>query len=84
MATEEDRIKVPERSKHSHVEKALAKASRDGKWHKLLTDMGMTSAEQTARGYNVTGAKWVFGYTLDSNSDGSGDIVSTLWVRYQG
>jgi hypothetical protein len=84
MASNEDRIKVPDRSKHSHVEKALAKAPRDGSWHILIQDMGMTSAEQTARGYNVTGAKWQFGYTLDNHSDGSSEIVSTLWVRYVG
>lgn len=73
-----DKIKVPRRQHNSRVEKAIAKASRDGQWHKLLT-MGFTSAEQTARGYNVPGSNWEFGYTHDTVD---GNLVSVLWVRW--
>jgi hypothetical protein len=78
------KIKVPARSASSKVERALKKAARDGAWHILIRDMGMTSAEQTARAYNVPGGQWEFGYTHDSHSDGSGELVSTLWVRWIG
>lgn len=75
----EERIKVPRRSNSSRVEKALLKTPQDGNWHRLL-DMGMTTAEQTARAYNVPGGAWEFGYLLDT--DNSGEIISALWVRW--
>lgn len=73
-------VKVPRHSKHSKVERALANVLPDGKWHKILT-MGLTSAEQTARAYNVPGAKWEMGYTHGSEGD---DVVSYLWARWVG
>lgn len=84
MSKPEDKIKVPSRSPSSKVEKAIRKAPQDGAWHTLILNMGMTSAEQTARAYNVPGGKWEFGYTLDSHTDGSGELVSTLWARWIG
>lgn len=78
------RIKVPSRSSSSKVEKAINRAPRDGDWHVLLRDMGLSSAEQTARSYNVVGGLWLLGYTLDSHSDGSGELVSTLWIKSVG
>lgn len=41
--------------------------------------MGFTTAEQTARGYNVPGGAWEFGYTHES---ADGEMVSVLWVRW--
>lgn len=76
-----DKIKVPMRQHNSRIERALAKVDRDGDWHNIL-EMGFTSAEQTARGYNVPGGKWEFGYT-HGQSD-SGEIVSLLWVKWVG
>lgn len=81
---QEAKIKIPARSSASKVERALKKAARDGAWHIIILDMGMTSAEQTARAYNVPGGSWEFGYTHDHHSDGSGELVSTLWVRWIG
>lgn len=81
---DESRIKIPARSSSSKVERALKKASRDGAWAILIRDMGMTSAEQTARAYNVPGGQWEHGYTHDQHSDGSGELVSTLWARWIG
>lgn len=78
---ETDKIKVPQRSHQSRVEKALAKVPRDGEWHRLL-DMGFTSAEQTARGYNVPGGQWEFGYTHDRNDQD--EMISVLWVKWNG
>lgn len=84
MSNPEDKIKVPSRASNSRVEKALRKAARDGAWQVLIHNMGMTSAEQTARAYNVPGGQWEFGYTVDHHTDGSGELVSTLWVRWIG
>lgn len=75
-----DKIKVPQRKADSRVEKALAVAVKDHEWHRLL-NMGFTSAEQTARGYNVPGGTWEFGYTHE-NKDG--ELISVLWARYAG
>lgn len=75
------KIKVPQRAANSRVERALAKVPQDGQWHKLL-DMGFTTAEQTARGYNVPGGKWEFGYTHDRNA--GGDMISVLWAKWIG
>lgn len=75
---ETDKIKVPRKARDSRVAKALAKIPRDGEWHRLL-DMGFTSAEQTARGFNVPGGQWEFGYTHESQD---ADMVSVLWVRW--
>lgn len=72
-----DKIKVPLRQSKSRVERALFKVPRDGEWHRLLT-MGFTSAEQTARGYNVPGGAWEFGYTHETVD---GNLVSVLWAR---
>lgn len=68
-------IKIPRHSHHSKVEKALASTPWDGEWHKLL-DMGPSSAEQTARAYNVDGASWILGYTNDEAGEGS-----VLWAK---
>ena len=76
-----DTIKVPLRATNSRIEKALAKVDKDGGWHRLIT-MGFTTAEQTARGYNVPGGQWSFGYTHDRND--TGEIVSVLWVKWDG
>ena len=74
-----DRIKVPRRQdRSSRVEKALAKTPRDGEWHRLL-EMGFTSAEQTARGYNHQDAPWTYGYTHESKD---GEMISVLWVKW--
>lgn len=81
---DESRIKVPSRSSSSKVERALKKTARDGAWKILIKDMGMTSAEQTARAYNVPGGQFEFGYTHDQHSDGGGELVSTLWSRWIG
>lgn len=81
MSKPEDRIKVPSRSASSKVEKAIRKVPTDGAWHIVIQNMGMTSAEQTARAYNVPGGQWEWGYTLDNHTDGSGELVSTLWAR---
>lgn len=78
---DEDKIKWPGRAHGSKVEKALAKVARDGQPHRLLT-MGLTVAEQTARGYNVPGGQWLFGYTLEH--DANGQLVSVLWVKWDG
>ena len=75
-----DNIKVPRRSGTSRVEKALKSASKDGKWFRIL-DMGFTVAEQTARGYNVPGGSWEFGYTHETRH---GELGSVLWVRWVG
>lgn len=66
-------IKIPRHSHHSKVEKALATTPWDGEWHQLL-EMGPSSAEQTARAYNVDGASWILGYT--NTEDGS-----ILWAK---
>lgn len=84
MSNPVDKIKVPARSQSSKVEKAIRKAPKDGAWNTLIPNMGMTSAEQTARAYNVPGGQWEFGYTLDHHTDGSGELVSTLWARWIG
>lgn len=76
-----DKIKVPKRATNSRVEKAISKTPRDGQWHRLLT-MGLTSAEQTARGYNVPDGLWLYGYTLENNADG--EVISVLWGKYDG
>jgi hypothetical protein len=76
---EVDKIKVPGRAaKNSRIVKALAKAPMDGEWHRLI-EMGFTSAEQTARGYNVPGGQWVFGYTHESKE---GEMISVLWAKW--
>lgn len=75
-----DKIKVPHRKADSRVEKAIGLAKRDGTWQRLL-EMGFTSAEQTARGYNVPGGSWDFGYTHE-NKDG--ELISVLWGKYVG
>lgn len=72
MSTQSD-IKVPRHSPHSKVEQALKSVPHDGNWHKIL-DMGASTAEQTARAYNVEGASWILGYT---NEDGG----SALWAK---
>jgi hypothetical protein len=77
--SDSDKIKVPRRASGSRVDKALTATPRDGNWHRLL-EMGQTSAEQTARGYNVPNGQWLFGYTLESKTDG--DIVSVLWGKW--
>lgn len=74
-----DKIKVPRRDRGSRVERALVNAPKDGNWHRLL-EMGFTVAEQTARGYNVTGGQWEFGYTHETDSNG--ELISILWVRW--
>lgn len=74
-------IKVPRHAKHSPVEKALEVTAHDGKWHRIA-EMGMTTAEQTARSYNVPGARWELGFTHETNS--GGEIVSILWARWIG
>lgn len=84
MSNPEDKIKVPARSSSSKVERSIRKAPQDGQWHTLIQNMGMTSAEQTARAYNVPGGQWIFGYTLDHHTDGSGELVSTLWTKWIG
>lgn len=73
-------IKVPRHSAHSRVEKALAKTAKDGQWYKLL-DMGSSTAEQTARAYNVEGASWELGYKLENGPSGP---VSALYARWVG
>ena len=77
---EKDKIKVPSRAAGSRVDKALRKANKDGDWYELL-EMGFTVAEQTARGYNVPGANWVFGYTHRNNA--AGELISVLWVKWE-
>lgn len=74
----QQQIKVPQRSGDSRVEKALHGIPHDGQWHRLL-EMGFTSAEQTARGYNAPGSPWVFGYTHETVD---GTLISVLWVKY--
>jgi hypothetical protein len=74
-----DKIKVPRRDPRSRVEKALRDIPQDGKWHRLL-EMGFTVAEQTARGYNVPGGQWTFGYTHEH--DAKGELISILWVKW--
>lgn len=74
-----DKIKVPKRADKSRVERALVKVPKDGDWHRLL-NMGFTSAEQTARGYNVPGGDWEFGYTHEADTDG--EMISVLWARW--
>lgn len=84
MSRDPSKIKVPTRSNASKVERAIRKAARDGAWHVLIDNMGMTSAEQTARAYNVPGGQWEFGHTVDHHTDGSGELVSVLWIRWVG
>lgn len=74
-------IKVPRRSPKSRVETALAKAPKDGQFHVIVPSMGMTSAEQTARAYNVPGCRWELGYDYAKNTDG---IFSVLYARWIG
>lgn len=74
-------IKWPRHSSHSKVEKALKNTPRDGAVHQIA-EMGPSSAEQTARAYNVPGASWLLGYTAGVN--GSGEIVSYLWAKWVG
>lgn len=73
-----DRIKYPARASNSRVEKALAKNPKDGQPHRIL-EMGFTSAEQTARGYNVPGGQFQFGYTHESKD---GEMISVLWAKW--
>jgi len=73
-------VKVPKRANNSRVDRALQKVAQDGQWHRIL-EMGFTSAEQTARAYNVPGGQWEFGYTHEPKG-GSGDIISVLWARW--
>lgn len=74
-------IKVPRRANNSRVDKALQKVAQDGQWHELI-EMGFTSAEQTARAYNVPGGQWEFGYEHKSNN--TGEIISVLSARWIG
>lgn len=74
-------IKWPKHSPHSKVEKALRSIPRDGDIH-FVAEMGPSSAEQTARAYNVEGGSWLLGYTAGVN--GGGDIVSYLWAKWVG
>lgn len=78
---DEDKIKWPGRARGSKVEKALVGVPKDGEPHRILT-MGLTVAEQTARGYNVEGGRWIFGYTLENND--KGELVSVLWAKWDG
>lgn len=73
-------IKWPRHSPHSKVEKALKNTPRDGNVH-YVTVMGPSSAEQTARAYNVDGSRWLLGYTAGVEN---GDIVSYLWAKWVG
>lgn len=73
-----DKIKYPSRATNSRVEKALAKVPKDGEPHRILT-MGFTSAEQTARGYNVPGGQFLFGYTHETVNN---ELVSVLWAKW--
>jgi hypothetical protein len=75
-----DQIKVPRHSPHSRVERGLKKTPQDGAWHQIA-QMGLSSAEQTARAYNVPGGRWELGYTL--GVDG-GVEVSYLWAKWVG
>lgn len=84
MSRDATKIKFPARSSSSKVERALRKVPRDGALHILIDNMGLTSAEQTARAYNVPGGQWEFGYTVDQHTDGSGELVSVLWVKWVG
>jgi len=77
----EQQIKIPQRDGSSRVEKAIKNVPRDGNWHKIL-EMGFTVAEQTARGYNVPGGQWSFGYTHGNNA--AGELISILWVKWNG
>lgn len=71
-------IKVPKRSGDSRIEKALATVPQDKQWHRIL-EMGFTSAEQTARGYNSPWAPWEFGYHHETKD---GVVISVLSVRH--
>lgn len=77
--TETQRIKIPTRSTWSRVEKALTKTPHDNQWHKIL-EMGLSSAEQTARSYNVEGGNWTLGYTHGTNTQG--EVCSYLWAKH--
>jgi len=77
----QQQIKIPQRDGRSRVEKALRTVPQDGNWHRLL-EMGFTVAEQTARGYNVPGGQWSFGYTHENNA--TGELISVLWVKWNG
>lgn len=74
-------IKWPKHSPHSRVERALVKTPQDGAVH-LIATMGPSSAEQTARSYNVPGGRWVLGYSTGVSGDG--DIESYLWAKWVG
>lgn len=74
-------IKWPKHSPHSKVEKALKATPRDGGVYQIA-EMGPSSAEQTARAYNIDGGGWLLGYTAGVN--GSGEIVSYLWAKWVG
>ena len=74
-------IKYPRHSPHSKVERALRGIAKDGQPHRLL-EMGQSTAEQTARSYNVEGASWELGYRLEAGSDGT--PVSVLYARWIG
>lgn len=77
MSTNE--IKYPRHSPHSKVERALAKTAKDGQPHKLL-EMAQSTAEQTARAYNVDGASWELGYRLEVGVDGPVSVLYARWV----
>lgn len=71
-------IKVPKRSGDSRIEKALLTVPHDGQFHRLL-EMGFTTAEQTARGYNSPWSPWVFGYHHETKD---GNLISVLSVQH--
>lgn len=72
-------IKVPRRSDTSKIEKALANLNPvAGTWYRLF-EMGFTTAEQTARGYNSPWSPWEFGYHHETKD---GVVISVLSVRH--
>lgn len=74
------KIKYPGRS--GKLNDTLSRVPRDGQPHRIAT-MAFTVAEQTARGYNVLGGEWQFGYTHETDQD-TGKLVSVLWARHNG
>ena len=82
MTRPEDRIKIPKR-RNTRLDREFLKITKDGQWQPLIPEMGVTSAEQTARAYNVPGGPWQFGYTVDMSTQ-TGELVSCLWVRWVG
>lgn len=60
---------------------SLGLVPKNGAWYIMAEGLGLSTAEQTARGLNYVGSAYEFGYHV--RADGT-DLVSDLAVRWVG